>query len=71
MPDDQDYAALGELLAHPERWSEADAQRARTLLEHQAACAEEYDQRDKGRVASMWAVVRDLDEALATWEATR
>ncbi len=71
MPDDRDYAALGELLSRPEHWTEADAARARSLREHQAAAAAAYDQRDKERVASMWGVVRQLDDALAVWETNR
>jgi hypothetical protein len=69
MPDDQDYADLRELLAHPEQWTAAEAERARTLRDHQAAAAADYDRRDKARVASMRAVVEQLDDALATWEA--
>ena len=71
MPDNEDYAMLGNLLAHPEEWSEADAEFARTLRRNQAANAAGYDQRDKHRVASMWVVVQQLDEALAVWEASR
>ena len=43
----------------------------RSLREHQAAAAAAYDQRDKERVASMWGVVRQLDDALAVWETNR
>ena len=71
MPDNQDYAALGELLTRPEQWTEADAARARSLREGQAAAAAAYDQRDKVRVASMWRVVQELDDALAVWETNR
>jgi hypothetical protein len=71
MPDNQDYAALSELLLRPEQWTKADAARARSLREHQSAAAAAYDQRDKERVASMLDVVRQLDEALAVWEASR
>jgi len=71
MPDDQDYADLQILLARPEQWTDADAKRARTLRDHQAAAAANYDQRDKVRVASMWAVVEQLDDALGTWVASR
>lgn len=70
MPDDQDYEWLGELLAHPEGWSEAQAAQAQRLRERQAENAASYDQRDR-RVASMWRVVEELDEAIAKWRATR
>ena len=69
MPDDRDYADLGELLSQPERWSHADADRARLLRDRQARAATDYDQRDKDRVAAMWRVVQRLDEALATFDA--
>ncbi|WP_426561929.1 hypothetical protein ACPPVT_15965 [Angustibacter sp. McL0619] len=71
MPDNQDYAALGDLLSRPEQWTESDAANARSLREQQASAAAAFDQRDKARVASMWDVVRELDEALAAWEAGR
>ena len=71
MPDDQDYADLGELLSRPEQWNEADAARARSLREHQATAAAAFDQRDEKRAASMWGVVAQLDDALAVWEASR
>lgn len=71
MPDNQDYADLAALLARPEEWSPADAEQARTLRDHQALAADEYDQRDVRRVASMRALVTQLDDALARWEAAR
>lgn len=61
----------GGLLSQPEQWTEADAALARSLREHQAAAAAAFDQRDKKRVASMWGVVRQLDDALAVWESSR
>ena len=33
MPDNQDYEWLGELLAYPEGWSEAQAAEAQRLRE--------------------------------------
>jgi hypothetical protein len=71
MPDNQDYEWLGELIAHPEGWSEAQAAQAQRLRERQAENAASYDQRDRRRVASMWRVVEELDEAIAAWRATR
>ena len=68
MPDDQDYADLGELLAQREQWSDADAVRARRLRDGQAQAATDYDQRDRVRVAAMWRVVQQLDEALAAFD---
>ena len=71
MPGNQDYADLGELLAHPERWSTSDADRARMLRNLQAEAAAGYDPRDKVRVVAMWQVVRQLDEALTAFDAAR
>lgn len=71
MPDDQDYADLGELLSQPEQWSDAEAAWARLLRERQARGATDYDQRDRVRVAAMWRVVHQLDEALAAFDAAR
>ncbi len=71
MPDDQDYTDLGELLSQPEQWSDAEATRARRLREGQAKAAADYDQRDRVRVAAMWGVVQQLDEALAAFDASR
>lgn len=71
MPDDQDYADLADVLSQSEQWTEADAARARSLREHQAAAAAAFDQRDTKRVAAMWGVVRQLDDALAVWESSR
>jgi hypothetical protein len=71
VPDDQDYADLGQLLSQPEQWSDADAARARRLRDHQAQAAADYDQRDRVRVAAMWGVVQQLDEALAVLDGTR
>lgn len=71
MPDDQDYADLAAFLTRPEESSRADAERARTLRDHQAVAADEYDQRDMRRVASMHELVTQLDDALARWEAAQ
>jgi hypothetical protein len=71
MPDNQDYADLAKFLAQPEEWDAADAQRARRLRDQQAAAADEHDQRDVRRVASMREVATQLNEALARWEAAQ
>ena len=71
MPDNQDYADLAELLARSEEWSEADAVRARQVRRHQADAAAAFDQRDRERVAAMWAVVHQIDDALDRWESAR
>lgn len=53
-----------------EAWSEADAAKVRSLRRDQAAAAANHDQRDRHRVAQMWALVGDVDAALDRWEAT-
>jgi hypothetical protein len=71
MPDTQDYECLAALLAHPESWSDEQAAEAQLLRKRQADNAASYDQRDQRRVASMWGLVKNLDKAIATWQATR
>ena len=71
MPDYQDYVALGVVLSGSELWTESDVERARLIRRQQASAAASFDQRDAARVAAMWSVVRQLDEALAVWEAVR
>ena len=71
MPHDQDYVALGVLLSDPELWTESDAERARLIRRQQTSAADSFDQRDAARVAAMWRVVQQLDDALAAWEAVR
>jgi tRNA A37 N6-isopentenylltransferase MiaA len=70
VPDDQDYEYLRNLLAHAERWTETEAAQARSLRQAQASAAARYDQRDRRRVAAMNEVVRQFDEALATFQAS-
>ena len=71
MPDHVDHADLSNLLSQPERWTVADADQARLFREQQAAAAAGFDQRDATRVAAMWRVVKELDDALAVWESSR
>ena len=71
MPDDQDYTDLGQVLAQPGQWSGADAARVRLLRDRQVQAAGDYDQRDQVRVAAMWRVVKQLDEALAAFDTAR
>lgn len=70
MPDNEDYEGLRYLLAHPEAWTESEAEQARLLRQAQAEGAASYDQRDRRRVAAMWQVVEQLDDAIALWDAS-
>jgi hypothetical protein len=70
VPDNEDYGRLRNLLAHSEGWTESEAKQARLLRQAQAEGAASYDQRDRRRVAAMWQVVEQLDEAIADWDAS-
>lgn len=65
MPDDLDYAWLGEFIAHPRRWSE-DLAIARTLLENQRRALEETDPRDRRHRPAPEDTVNALQEATDT-----
>lgn len=71
MPDDHDYAALEALLSGPEHWTESDVGRARLIRRMQAGAAAACDQRDTARVAAMWSVAQQVEDALAAREAAR
>ena len=68
MPDEQDYADLGRLLASPESWDEQDAARARSLLRSQEQAVESAHPKNLRRRAVMQAVVDDLQAAVATYD---
>ena len=70
VPDNEDYEGLRDLLAHPEGWTESEVKQARLLRQAQADGAASYDQRDRRRVAAMWQVVDQLDDATAVWDAS-
>jgi hypothetical protein len=70
VPDNEDYEGLRDLLGHPEGWTESEVKQARLLRQSQAEGAAAYDQRDRRRVAAMWQVVGQLDDAIAGWDAS-
>jgi hypothetical protein len=71
VPDNEDYAALGRLLASPETWSAEDARAAKSHLRHQEGAVTSVHPSDIRRRASMEAVADDLRTAIATWERHR
>ena len=70
MPDNEDYEGLRDLLAYSEGWTESEAKQAHLLRQAQAEGAASYDQRDRRRVAAMWQVVEQFDDAIAVWDAS-
>jgi hypothetical protein len=69
VPDDQDYADLGALLADPAHWTDEQAATARLVRRAQISALAEVDPRDQKRAADMAVVVKELDSAIAAWEA--
>ena len=69
MPDDLDYAWLGELLRDPRAWSDGDAATVRSMIATQrAALAEEHPRDATSRLASE-QLIDELEIALAVYEA--
>jgi hypothetical protein len=71
VPDDTDYAALGDLLADPTAWSKSEATRTRRLLEAQQKSVAAYDQRDLTRLSAMEIVAEQRARAIAVYESPR
>jgi hypothetical protein len=71
MPDDADYQELGELLAHPERWTDEDVASVRFMIANQQrAVAGMHPKDGKGR-RSAQSVVAELEAALQTYLSRR
>jgi hypothetical protein len=71
VSDNEDYAALEELLADPLAWSPSQAEAARLLLRSQRSAVASADKRNAGMVESMTAVAEQLEEALRLYETRR
>ena len=69
MPDNQDYEALGLLLASPENWSDGEARYMRSLLLSQTEAVGECHPKDATRRASMQALVDEVRSAIERYEA--
>jgi hypothetical protein len=68
VPDNDDYAALGRLLASPETWTTEDATVARSLLRDQEDAVKGRASEGIRRRDDMQAVADDLRAAIAIWE---
>jgi hypothetical protein len=71
MPDHQDYAALGRLLADPESWTAEQASTVHGMRRSQSETITSWNPKDVRRVAEMTSVLRQMDEAIARWRAAR
>ena len=71
MPDDSDYSWLAWLIAHPEKWTEADLSSVRfMILTQKRAIADLHPKDVKGR-ESMQGVVNELEGAMRAYLARR
>ena len=66
MPDDQDYADLGTLLADPESWTAEQAETVQGMRRSQEAAIAAWNVKDTRRVAAMSAVIAQMDEAISS-----
>lgn len=71
MPDDQDYADLGRLLADPESWTAEQAETVQGMRRSQEAAIAAWNVKDTRRIAEMATVLGQMDEAISRWRATR
>lgn len=71
VPDDQDYADLGALLTDPAHWTDEQAATARLVRRAQIGALAAVDARNRELAADMAVVVKELDSAIAVWEASR
>jgi hypothetical protein len=71
VPDSFDYAWLGELLAHPERWTDEELSTVRLMIADQQRAIESVHPKDfKGR-RSARALANELEAALQAHLAQR
>ena len=71
MPDDVDYQWLGELLAHPERWTVEDLSSVRMMIANQKRALADLHPTDFRGSRSAQSVVDELEAALQTYLAQR
>ena len=71
MPDDSDYAWLGWLMDHPEKWTDNDLSSARSMVSNQMLAIRDMHPKDvKGRKSSQEVVDR-LEAAIRVHLARR
>ena len=71
MPDEQDYAEFGRLLASPGTWSDQEAAHVKRLLVSQTDMVSACHPKDSGGRRRLQAVVDDIQAALEQYEAGR
>ena len=71
VPDNEDYAQLGRLLASPEAWTDAEAAYMQSLVRSQEQAIAECHPRDEKRRRSMEHLRIELIAAVAQWRSPR
>lgn len=71
MPDNQDHAELGRLLADPESWTAEQAETVQGMRRSQEAAIAAWNAKDTRQVAEMATVLAQTDEAISRWRAAR
>ena len=71
MPDGSDYQWLAELVAHPERWTDADLSSVRLMIATQRRAIEGLHPKDGAGRRSAQTLVEALERALQTSLARR
>ncbi len=69
MPDDQDYADLGRLLASPESWTDAELTFMRGIRRNQADVLSGWHPKDTKRISALRTLLHHIDVAIARREA--
>jgi hypothetical protein len=71
VPDNEDYAELGRLLAAPESWTDAEAAYMQSLVRSQAQEISNCHPRDDKRRKRLEQLQAQLTAAVAQWQAER
>jgi hypothetical protein len=71
VPDNEDYAELGRLLAHPETWTRSESAYILSLRGSQAEALTEAHPKDAKRIASLQKLLDEIDGAIARWRRVR
>lgn len=69
MPDDFDYAWLGWLMDHPEKWKDNDLAAARSIVSDQMRAIQDTHPKDVKSRQSYQEVVDRLEAAIRTYLA--
>ena len=71
VPDDEDYAWLGWLMAHPDKWSGDDLEQAEQVVADQKRAIADSHPRDLRTRESMQGVVDGLEAAIDAYRTRR